>query len=340
MNLEGQASPRDDDHEAGVEDNSRDRPSAENFAVPLDESRCHVQKTTTTVEAMDHKALELLRAGKLVYPNETVLLDIDEDYYGVESGADTLMQAKVPIEWILKVDEILTYFICPQKTVDEHFADIFLVGIIKSILDGCAIFKGKMTPCRKVNPQFTHHIFSTAKKQSQTYFWKSPDMFCSDSEPRRYKQLFKLVESFLYLNYQQLSELKKVGFCMTTTIKSLGFSQGLSVYKICHGVNLPGDALVTLHLPSEPEIERRTRELTEMLRSKTYIQPKLITVCRSMRDGYTPKKSWRVIEQGVLGAIQSSKSKDTYKVVYDKDLMGGARGWPHRHESIPSVNKN
>ena len=88
--------------------------------------------------------------------------------------------------------------------------------------------------------------------------------------------------------------------------------------------------------------------------------PALVTVCRSVRDGYTPREMWAQIERGLLGAIESSfasaafsapallpsssssgtnggatqqqqqqqqqQSRATH-VTYDAHLLGGAGGW-------------
>merc|ERR1712046_115539 len=46
----------------------------------------------------------------------------------------------------------------------------------------------------------------------------------------------------------------------------------------------------------------------------------LVTVCRSVRDGYTPRRSWQAIETGVLRALGG-------KATFDPNLLGGERGW-------------
>lgn len=47
------------------------------------------------------------------------------------------------------------------------------------------------------------------------------------------------------------------------------------------------------------------------------------TVCRSVRDGYTPKHSWRQIEDGVLAALRSEGFAPSFGI----DLLGGRGGW-------------
>ena len=56
----------------------------------------------------------------------------------------------------------------------------------------------------------------------------------------------------------------------------------------------------------------------------------LVTVSRSVRDGYTPRSLAGRIEDGVLTALRRQRRSGAMTVVYDSDLLGGRDGWTSR----------
>lgn len=53
----------------------------------------------------------------------------------------------------------------------------------------------------------------------------------------------------------------------------------------------------------------------------------LVTVCRSVRDGYAPSRHWKQIEEGVLSMLRGRFGP--LDVQYDPGLLGGPGGWEH-----------
>lgn len=56
-------------------------------------------------------------------------------------------------------------------------------------------------------------------------------------------------------------------------------------------------------------------------------RPVLVTLCRSVRDGYAPSALWRQIETGVLAALAAQYGP--LDVRFDANLLGGPLGWDH-----------
>src|SRR4029079_8225824 len=74
------------------------------------------------------------------------------------------------------------------------------------------------------------------------------------------------------------------------------------------------------------EVNRRLHALEVALRNEK-TTPVLVTICRSMRDGYTNPHLWKQIESGILELLGKSYGK--LDVVYDRNLMGGVLGLGH-----------
>jgi len=57
-----------------------------------------------------------------------------------------------------------------------------------------------------------------------------------------------------------------------------------------------------------------------------------VTIARSMRDGYTSKPNFDLIEDGLLHVLKGAFPEKELRLVYDEDLMSGAEGrrWKER----------
>ena len=70
--------------------------------------------------------------------------------------------------------------------------------------------------------------------------------------------------------------------------------------QICHGANTADQESlpIFLHSPEEGEIIERAEEMQDILAlSDEIASPSLVTICRSARDGYTPRKDAMQIEK-------------------------------------------
>ena len=59
------------------------------------------------------------------------------------------------------------------------------------------------------------------------------------------------------------------------------------------------------------------------------IVPLMVTVCRSLRDGYTPREYWHELERSVLNDVSkmAARASRSTKVTFDRDLFNGEEGW-------------
>jgi hypothetical protein len=65
------------------------------------------------------------------------------------------------------------------------------------------------------------------------------------------------------------------------------------------------------------EVERSAAQLEALLRSGA-LRPQLVTIARSVRDGFTPEHAWPEIERSTLAALQ--RGLGPLEVVYDRGL--------------------
>ncbi len=94
------------------------------------------------------------------------------------------------------------------------------------------------------------------------------------------------------------------------------------------------DSEVTRAVNDSPhEIARRLRVLRNALRREPQV-PVLVTICRSIRDGYAASRHWKQIEAGVLALLAERYPDFDLDVEYDKNLLGGAEGWTNHARPI------
>ena len=135
------------------------------------------------------------------------------------------------------------------------------------------------------------------------------------------------MEGLVNIPTAQLKAILEIGFCMQTSPRSYS-DPG---FQICHGANPPNSTVVTVHMPGENELRLRLSRLRRLVEAKSYPTPSMVTLCRSVRDGYSPVPYFSKIEKSVLSSILNSRAGVRYNVVYDKNLLGGKKGWPSRN---------
>ncbi|XP_046847474.1 uncharacterized protein LOC124441085 isoform X2 [Xenia sp. Carnegie-2017] len=293
----------------------------------IDPKLCKVKVEIDVVEIADYLALNKLIDGTLIREGESVLLDIDEDYFGVVLRGHTLLDVGISWSTVDEIDEILSEMFCPDviahEGVSNHFMQLLLSLLIKHCKSNetdsmeCAI------PDTPQNKQFSAAVSRIIKR----YLGK--DIFCGAEGNDFQKRFELLIELFLSLNVQQLRTCAEMGFCMQTSPRSLS----VNGFSLCHGANPPNSTLVTQHTPSKNELILRLKRLRRMLHKGRYPNPGMVTVCRSVRDGYTYVKYFEDIEKSLIKIIKSSRNDVNFKVIYDVNLLGGKGGWSKRHKT-------
>ena len=277
-------------------------------------------------QAVDRVALKLLETQP-DWGGETgkIILDIDEDYFGVELPGQMLVDAGLNWDTVMMLQTPLNRLFCPKRIRHEASGNRMMRGLIDLILKRCrksgsSESESCLAPIGELRPIVLNFLLSYQKIDAT--------MFCSTNIDHVRANADELTNCLMQFGLNHLRVLKRFGFCLETTPATARFrDNGFGSFGVCTGLNPPNSTVVYLHKPDAAEIKTRTLQLRKMLRIiDERHRPNVVTLCRSVRDGYTPRSLFRSIEDKILDIFQRLPGR--YDVTYDPNLYGGVRGWP------------
>ncbi|XP_046566537.1 uncharacterized protein LOC124275093 [Haliotis rubra] len=302
--------------------------SDDESGIPIEESACTFRTSGVIEIVSERKAILLMKSGKWLTHNDNVILDIDEDYYGCEAAVMPLYNSGLQETDIRDISMWIQLLVCAQGTADERTVDNFFHSVLESIIEFKHLCQSGVILRDRCNVS-----------EARSAFWRQVPAMLKDLQGRIQghfcKQnpgfILKMVLSKLVtFTADQLRALSQVGVCLSMSPKTLEFIPRDNM-RLCDGYNRPNETMVVFHTPDVEEIDERTENMETILDGRMF-SPKLVTICRSVRDGYTPKKYFRKIESDVLSVLQNSFSKVSENfILYDSDLLGGPTGWYGRH---------
>jgi len=240
-----------------------------------------------------------------------VLLDIDEDFFGVESPARSLHKlGKWPIKHLQAVTKKVGAF-CPTDSVMEAHLHHTLVTAVKA-----------GTPPAKVSLDL----------QGRT------PALCKPDSGNVISHISKVVTSVQAAGKAgaSLERLLAYGFCASpeafakAEFKKLQGKVGTVKLQVCTGNSTPTERSgqrVQFHTPAVGELPGMldavggiARQFGEALW--------VVTICRSVRDGYTLRNMWRTVEAGILAQVKQAMVAVGQKsrIRYDESLWNGQQG--------------
>lgn len=294
----------------------------------IDVKHCDVKQSGIHQEIVDYNALNKLVLGQLVAQGDSLLLDIDEDFFGCVLRGQSLVDKNMPWNEVEEIDSLLNELICPQLTAHEELGNRFMQLLLALVVKHCKSSKEDAVACVDPKTRKGKAFTSEVNRVANSYLNKG--IFCETSITEQQKRLEMLLEYFIHLSVEQIRACAELGFCMQTSPRSY-HANG---FQLCHGANEPNTTIVTTHLPGENELYLRLKRLHRMLHAGKYPRPRMVTLCRSVRDGYTPVEYFKNIEKTVIESILSSRDDVTFNVTYDVNLLGGKRGWPARKNDV------
>ncbi|KAL3876971.1 hypothetical protein ACJMK2_034743 [Sinanodonta woodiana] len=284
---------------------------------------CHVRKGFNVEEVHELQAMKVFNDKDLILKTDNVILDIDEDFYGCTYAIQPLLDANVTLSMVKEMDNLIENIFCPKTTEHEKNSDKLLWEVIENIKLKRKCKQTRTCKLEKLN------VLKGLLNSLQT---ANNIKTCENQGKLRLKLVTLLVKQLENLTDTQLDAMQETGFCSSTTPKTLPIF-GARMFGICYGANTPNDTAVITYMPPLKEVEKRTMILQKLLSKINKFSPKLVTLCRSMRDGYTPRKFFHQIEKDILHSLSVSMQQDLI-IHYDKDLLGGVKGWPNRHKKI------
>lgn len=295
----------------------------------LKPSSCNIKREFYLESVREDEAIKRLSKGGWVTKQDSLMLDIDLDFFGTTHVSQPLLDVGMPIASLNMMNGVLWKLFCPKTVKEEQETDRVLVKALR-------LFQNALD-C-KTKPQTKQYSYKKCKDKARKesadmlkqFLWQQGNRVSCEKRSKESENLLnQLIDLFFgHLSAKQIATLKKIGFCLTTTINSY-LPLTNPGFQICMGSNTPVDSMVLAHKPTKNETILRTSTLLKILNSLH--RPRLVTVCRSVRDGYTPRFQYYLIEHSVMKAISSVFSN--VKVHYDPWLLGGKHGWPHRHKS-------
>lgn len=305
--------------------------------VTMSPERCHV-KTAYTSEyvSTEHVVDKMTSSPDWIAADDVagVIVDVDEDFFGCESPSDQLagylgngLSSWLNVELI---NGALSAFLCPRTANDESAADRLTRRLIELVVTVC----GRRSTEQCGPPAFDAVITSA--------FVGRPSMFCGTTAARVKLSWSALAETLVRVPVAHLRRLLNIGFCLNTAPRTHNFGQEPNVgdFVVCYGANEPNSTLVYHHSPSVDDLDTQMRSfdrlVAELLRQTEATmagderRAVLVTVCRSVRDGYTPRSLAARIEHGILSALRRQRRSGTMTIIYDKDLLAGRAGWNSR----------
>jgi len=232
------------------------------------------------------------------------------------------------------IDKALSVFLCPRTATDESIADRFARRLVRLVVEVCR----RRLATERCRPPALDAVIRSA-------FVGRPSMFCGTTAYQVKAAWTSLAERLARVAVGDLRAVLDIGFCLNTAPRTHNFRRepNNGDFIVCYGANEPNSTLVYRHTPSVDELDAQMRSfdrlVSVLLRQAGAAtaevgggrrRPLLVTVCRSVRDGYTPRSLAAHIEDGILSALRRQRRAGTMTVVYDKDLLGGHGGWNNR----------
>lgn len=301
---------------------------------PLKPSLCTIKREFVLESVREDEAVRRLSGSGWIPKQDSVMLDIDLDYFGCTHVSQPLVDSGMSVALLTMMNGVLWKLFCPKSVQEEQETDKVLVkslNLFQTALDCKSKPQDKQNSYKKCKDKAQRETRDMLKR----FLWyQGKRVSCGKKSRESENLLNQLIDLFFgHLNAKQISLLKKIGFCLTTTLNSY-LPLTNPGFQICMGANTPTDSVVLTHRPTKNETIQRTSTLIKFLTTLKSRQhrPRLITVCRSIRDGYTPRFLYYLIDHSVMKSLNSCFGNT--KVQYDPWLLGGRHGWPHRHKSL------
>ena len=259
------------------------------------------------------------------------MLDIDEDYFGTVSTQARLLQ----LQWRPGELEELTRIVyegCPTRE-DEAAADTAFRSVFEWLIECKQITGRQSTSNHSVRRPSVAAASACGQKPIDSV--RALRRFCLDMT-----RLARWATRASPANARTVSNL---GLCLTyrpgydatrhrfrVCDEGVGWRQVLKAFGDGDNHDVNNHSALTLLNQDAGEIKSRIQRFRRILR-KTWAPFRVSSVARSVRDGHTPRKTWSLVEEGVLLAVREAAAANgdaDVRVWYDRDLLGGKDGRP------------
>ena len=274
----------------------------------LNPEECHEIKQFTLLETTGHHLSKKIASKSY----GDIFIDIDEDFFGVESGIQSLLDNEISSHTIEKIADEFSILFCPQTIKDEEI----LNKIIQNVFSHLATYRSfsKLYSYRK-----------DFKRQSKSLVGKYLCVGTKEVEMKLIRFLDKIYEDKT-LHIKEIKALAQTNYCLKNSPRL----NTTIIFTLCHGNVLPESEDSEIFIPTNKDIIERGKTLEKILQEiYRYKVPNFYSIARSIRDGYTPRMKHSLIEKTILKSIENilAKYKTKTRIVYDQYLLFGKAGW-------------
>ena len=282
----------------------------------VDITKCSIKAQYRYYEVSEKYAIKLLNAIRKKEKNQpSVILDIDEDYFGVENRMKAYRKNGGQNDDIWVIDKAASKVFCPKTGGDaENRANEFMLEYMQKILTQC--YAGR----QKCNENNVLEIGDEMRNKLNDNLRKK--LFCSIEDFQ--SEFSNLAHTLWSFSETALKGFLKLKFC-NFGIPALGFGEKFGT---CKGI--PDNGATENHMPDNTEIQDRANKLNNIVSFifEKYAVPGVTTICRSMRDGYTPSNYFQSIEKYITDGLRNATAhKNDLSFHYDDKLLFGSPGW-------------
>ena len=291
---------------------------------------CNIKREFFMESVREDEAIRRMSKGGWISKKDSVMLDVDLDFFGTTHVSQPLMDLGISMASLNMMNGVLWKLFCPKTVREEQETDKVLVRALHLFLNALEC-KSKLQTKQNSYKKCKDKARKESVDMIRNFLWRQGNRVSCVKKSKESENLInQLIDLFFgHLNAKQISMMKKIGFCLTTTLSSY-LPLTNPGFQVCMGSNTPTDSMVLVHRPIKNETVLRSSTLLKFLNMLP--RPRLVTVCRSVRDGYTPRFQYYLIEHSVMKSINTCFSNT--KVYYDPWLLGGKHGWPHRHKNL------
>jgi hypothetical protein len=288
--------------------------------IDMKRSDCSIKARYISESVDESYAYRYIRTNEGIRINATepVIWDIDLDYFGCEIPGDELLDAWFTWRVVELIDKKLHRLFCPAQFEHEAKSDTTMKNLVKLFISQCE-FEEFDAKCKKT--------FQDIRKMTEmeiTRQWQlTPKMFCAANDLQLRSTWKDIAFIFHHLTLRQLQALLAMGFCFNSSPQTYAIEDELAV-QICHGLNAPDSRFIQSFSPTREDVIARLARLERIMTALP--PPAMVSICRSARDGYVPRKLAIGIEEELIKAIRRSHPSKTFQVRYDEDLLGGQEG--------------
>ena len=299
---------------------------------------CVIKEHGTFESIRESKAVDFLRSMDLKDNVGGIILDIDEDYFGCWSDVYDFNDKDVQLEEVEFISDIVSNLFCASNSVEEQLADDVFSALIQTVITlkhkSCSLDKQANAEGTCYKDDDIEDLLSSFIFDILTFITnKNQHLLCTNEERLNVMSIKRLLMFLKDFDIQQLQSLSKIGICFSQSPSVFEFDSGEGLH-VCHGFNTPNDSAVSFSFPDNVDIVSQKNALRNIF-SSIFRTPDLISVCRSVRDGYTPKEKFTLIESAVLSTVSAVyPSVNLTSIHFDSNLLGGSLGWPDRHHSV------